>query len=128
MNNARKKCKLNVRFVELLAELTQAGRAEWIRKKGDPGFVFCLVDKEDVVKFECMGGKKGDDHVAPREDLAGVVAHHSNTTYVWLPLLPSWEPLLKLLRSSRDRADRWRACKRLAYEAPVRAMEARLKL
>jgi len=109
-----------------LDALTQAGRAEWIRSKGDPGFVFCLLDQEDVVKFECMGGKQGDEHVAPDNDLAGVVAHHSNTTYLWLPLLPSWDTLLKLLRSSRARADRWRACKRLAHEGPVRALEARL--
>ena len=127
MNTARGSRKLNVRFVELLEVLTRAGRAEWIQSKGDPGFVFCLLDQEDVVKFECMGGKKGDEHVAPDENLAGVVAHHSNTTYLWLPRLPSWDTLLRLLRSSRGRAARWRACKRLAYEAPVKALETRLK-
>jgi len=127
VKNARNKLKLKVRFVELLDKLTRAGRAEWVQSKGDPGFVFCLVDQEDVIKFECMGGKKGDEHVPPHNDLAGVVAHHSNTTYLWLPLLGSWDTLLKLLRSSRARADRWRACKRLAHEGPVRALEARLK-
>ncbi len=127
MSSPRNRRNLNVRFVELLDALTRAGRAEWIRSKGDPGFVFCLLDQEDVVKFECMGGKKGDQHVDPDEHLAGVVAHHSNTTYLWLPLLTSWDTLLRLLRSSGARADRWRACKRVAYEAPVRALEARLK-
>jgi len=86
-----------------------------------------LLDQEDVVVFECMGGEKGDEHVAPDQDLAGVVAHHSNTTYLWLPLLESWDALLKLLRSSRPDADRWRACKRVAYEAPVKWLEERLK-
>ena len=126
MNNTRNR-QLNRRFVELLEALTQARRTEWIRSKCDPGFVFCLLDHEDLVIFECMGGKKGDEHVSPDGDLSGVVAHHSNTTYLWLPVLPSWDALRKLLRSSRARADRWRACKRVAYEAPVRALEGRLK-
>jgi hypothetical protein len=89
----RERLKPQIRFVELLEELTKAGRAKWLRCDHDPGYVRCVLDNEDVVIFECMGGKKGDERVAPREELAGVVAHHSNTTYLWLPELPSWDAL-----------------------------------
>ena len=89
--------------------------------------MYCLLDQEDLVVFECMGGKKGDEFVAPDAYLAGVVAHHSNTTYLWLPLLPSWDALLKLLRSSHVDRERWRVCKRVAHEAPVKTLQARLK-
>jgi hypothetical protein len=80
-----------------------------------------------VVVFECMGGKRGDKRVAPREELAGVVAHHSNTTYLWLPELPSWDALLRLLRGSRADSGAWRGSKRIAHGAPVRALQERLK-
>ncbi len=117
----------SVRFVELLVALTGVRRAQWICSKSDPGFIFCLLDGEDVVAFETMGGPNGDDYVAPDEELAGIVAHHSNTTYLWLPLLPGWRELLKLLRRSRDDEAQWYGCKRLAREAPVAALEKRLR-
>jgi hypothetical protein len=126
MSEADDNFKTQVRFVQLLDELTRAGRAEWVRAEHEPGFVHCLVDGEELIEFECMGGDKGDNHVAPMEELAGVVVHHCNTTYLWLPLLPSWDGLLKLLRQSRDDDGRCRACARIAYAAPVRALEERL--
>ena len=126
MKDTRNRPDPGVRFVELLRVLTRARRAKWIRSKSNPGFVFCLLDDDDLVVFESMGGTTGDEHVAPDEELAGVVAHHSNATYLWLPLLPRWRDLLRLLRSSVDDDTRWHACKRLAYEAPVKAMEKRL--
>jgi hypothetical protein len=60
-------------------------------------------------------------------DPAGAVAHHSNSTYFWLPLLPMWDLLVKLLRSSRVDDDRCRACASISYGAPVRALEHRLE-
>ena len=119
--------KPQVRFVKLLEELTQAGRAEWLLSDSDPGFVRCLLDGEDVVVFECMGGKNGDERVSPREGLAGVVTHHMNTTYLWLPEISSWDALLRLLRCSRANANAWRDSKRIAHGAPVRALQERLK-
>ena len=127
MGTGQDRLKPQVRFVELLEELTQAGRAEWLRSNGDPGFVRCVLDGADVVVFECMGGKDGDERVSPREELAGVVAHLSNTTYLWLPEIPSWDALLRLLRRSRANADAWRGSKRIAHRAPVRALQERLK-
>ena len=117
-----------IRFLELLRELTDAGRAEWLRDDEQPGFVHCLVDKEDLIKFECMGGEKGDEHVSPRQQLAGVVSHHCNTTYLWLPVAADWELLLRLLNSTKDDARRFSACRSIAHHAPVRVLEARLKV
>jgi hypothetical protein len=117
-----------IRFLELLRQLTDAGRAEWLRDDGSPGFIHCLVDGEDLIKFESMGGEKGDAHVPPAQRLAGVVSHHCNTTYLWLPVAAGWELLLQLLRSAKDDAKRFSACHGIAHKAPVRVLEARLKL
>jgi hypothetical protein len=127
MSDAGETFKSQTRFLELLDELTRSGRAEWVRSEDEPGFVHCLVDGEDLIEFECMGGEKGDQHVSPVVELAGAVAHHSNTTYLWLPLLPGWELLGKLLRSSRADDGRCRACASISYDAPVKALEERLK-
>jgi hypothetical protein len=117
-----------IRFLELLRQLTDAGRAEWLQVDHSPGFVHCLVDGEDLIKFECMGGEKGDEHIPPAQQLAGVVSHHCNTTYLWLPVAADWELLLQLLRSARDDAKRFSACRGIAHQAPVRVLEARLKI
>ena len=127
MSDPHEAFKTQTRFLELLDELTRGGRAEWVRSEDEPGFVHCLVDGEDVIEFECMGGQKGDEHVSPAEELAGVVAHHCNTTYLWLTLLPGWDLLTKLLRSSRVDNDRCGACASIAHGAPVRDLEVRLK-
>jgi hypothetical protein len=114
-------------FLDLLRQLTDKGRAEWLRDDEQPGFVHCLVDEEDLIKFECMGGEQGDEHVSPVGPLAGVVSHYCNTTYLWLPVATDWELLLRLLRSAKDDAKRFNACDRIAHHAPVKVLEARLK-
>ncbi len=75
-----------------------------------------------------MGGEKGDEHVQPAQRLAGVVSHHCNTTYLWLPVAADWELLLRMLRSAKDDAKRFSACRGIARLAPVRVLEARLKI
>jgi hypothetical protein len=127
MCEANEKPESDIRFLELLDELTRDGRAEWVRTKLAPGFVYCLLDGEDLIVFECMGGEKGDAYVSPIEELAGVVAHHCNTTYLWLPVPPAWDRLIRLLRLSRDDDDRCCACAHIAYAAPVRVLEERLR-
>jgi hypothetical protein len=115
------------RFLGLLRQLSDSGRAEWLQDDDEPGFVHCLVDGIDLIKFECMGGEKGDEHVTPAQRLAGVVSHFCNTTYLWLPVAPDWKLLLRLLRSARKDAKRFIECRLIAHQAPVRFLEARLK-
>ena len=116
-----------VRFLELLRQLTDAGRADWFQSKHELGFVYCLLDKEDLVEFEFTGGKEGDEPVAPSEPIAGVVSHYCNTTYLWLPNQARWDLLLSLLRAERIDDERFVDCRRIANLAPVRVLEERLK-
>src|SRR5690348_1482790 len=118
----------HIQFVNLLKRLTDARRAEWVRSASDPVFVYCLIDGDDLIVFECMGGAKGDEPVPPTEDLAGVVSHYCNTTYLWLTGLANWELLLQLLRSAKDDEARFIQCRRIAHGAPVRVLESRLKI
>jgi hypothetical protein len=119
--------KAQVQFLDLLKKLTDDGRAEWLRSAEDPVFVYCLLDKEDLISFECMGGAKGVEPVPPTEHLAGVVSHYCNTTYLWLPGLANWELLLQMLRSSKIDDERFIQCRRIAHDAPVRVLKAKLR-
>jgi hypothetical protein len=120
--------KVQIQFLHLLEKLTDVRRAEWLRSAADPVFVYCLVDGEDLIVFECKGGTKGDEPVPPTEHLAGVVSHYCNTTYLWLPLLKDWGLLLQLLRSAKIDEQRFIQCRRIAHGAPVRVLESRLKI
>jgi hypothetical protein len=120
--------KDQMQFLDLLNQLTKAGRADWLRSASDPVFVYCLIDGDDLIKFECKGGAKGDEPVPPTEDLAGVVSHYCNTTYLWLTGLANWELLLQLLRSAKIDERRFIQCRRIAHGAPVRVLESRLKI
>lgn len=123
-----KSVEVQIRFLELLRILTDAGRAEWFQAEHDPGFVHCLLDKEDLIKFHCSGGKKGNEPVPPSEPLTGIVANYCNTTYLWLPdQANGWELLLRLLRSARVDDERFVGCRRIAHWAPIRALEERLR-
>ena len=68
--------KAQIQFLDLLKKLTDLGRAEWLRSAADPVFVYCLVDGQDLIVFECKGGAKGDEPLPPTEPLAGVVSHY----------------------------------------------------
>ena len=122
-----KAAEAQIRFIELLRALTIAGRTEWLQAGHDPGFVYCLVDKEDLVEFQCSGGSKGDTLVPPSEPLAGVTSDYCNTTYLWLDGLASWETLVSLLRSARVDDGRFIECRRIAHWRPVRVLEERLR-
>ena len=127
----KKLAEAQARFVELLGQLTDAGRTEWLRSAEDPVFVYCLVDGEDLIVFECTGGKRGDEPVPPTAPLAGVVSHYCNTTYLWLGTLPdlaNWELLLRLLQSAKVNEDRFIQCRRIAHKAPVRTLESKFKI
>ena len=119
--------KVQIHFLHLLKRFTDIKRAEWSRSAVDPVFVYCLVDGEDLIVFECKGGTNGDEPVSPTEQLAGVVSHYCNTKYLWLPLLEDWELLLQLLRSAKVDEQRFIQCRRIAHGAPVRVLESRLK-
>jgi hypothetical protein len=117
-----------IRFLELLRQLTDAGRVEWLENADEPEFIYCLVDGEDLIKFHCVPGEKGDEQVSPMNRFSGVVAHYRNTTYVWLPVAVDWDLLLQLLRLANDDAKRFVECRRIAHQGAVKALESRLKL
>lgn len=114
-------------FLRLLRDLTDRGRAEWLQTKHESGFVYCLVDGEELIVFDCRGGTKGHEHVPPSEPLAGVAGEFRNTTYLWLAGLADWDLLLALLKSARIDDERFIECRRIAHWSPVRALQGRLE-
>jgi hypothetical protein len=88
--------KIQEEFVRLLSELTASGKAQWVQRKVDIGFIFCLAEK-DLIVFEVKGGEPLDN-VDPSGDVAGVVCKFRNVTYLWLEGLHGWDLLLSLLK------------------------------
>lgn len=113
-------------FLELLKQLTHAGRVEWLQSVHEPGFIYCLVDGNDLIKFQCMGGEKGDKPVPPTQRLAGVVSQYCNMTYLWVNGLRNWELLMELLRLAKTDEEKFAECRRIAHDAPVRVLKSKL--
>ena len=93
--------KTQIRFLELLKQLTDASRIEWLQADYSPGFVYCLVDGEDLIEFELAHAENSNQ--APRQPLAGIVLHHCNTDIslvIWASTLNfKMQNLMTLLKS-----------------------------
>ena len=113
---------IELRFVDLLDELTKSGKLEWAQKENEPGFVYCLASEELIV-FELRGGTDGA-HVRPSEAIAGIVSRCRNVSYLWLEGINGWDTLLRLLRSAPIDDERFIKMRVSTQEVPVHVLEA----
>ncbi len=111
------------RFVELLAELTEARKVEWARSKIEIGFVYCSTPMELIV-FEVSGN--GGSLVEPTENVSGILSKCRNISYVWLEPSIGFNDLLKLLRQSPQDGEKFVEFRRRAHSAPIQALESLL--
>ena len=107
--------------MQLLRELTDMRKIEWVQSEHDPGFVYCMVGEEYIV-FEIRGDEKAKP-VRPNEKVAGIVSHCRNVTNLWLEGLYGWDTLLTLLRQAPFDHDRFMHCRRVALDLPTKILE-----
>ena len=115
---------IQLRFVELLAELTAARKVEWARSKSEIGFVYCLV-REELIVFEVRAGDKAN-LVDPAEPVTGIVSKCRNVSYLWLEPTPGLNDLLNLLRNAPVNDEKFVQLRKRAHLAPIQALESLL--
>ena len=108
-------------FVQLLRKLTNMGRVQWAQSEHERGFVYCMVGDEYIV-FEVRGGEKAEP-VRPSENVAGIVSHCRNVTYLWLEGLHGWDTLLELVRQAPIDEEGFIRCRRVTHDLPTRVLE-----
>lgn len=87
----------SLRFVTILSELTQGGRAIWVRRAVEPEYVFCFVNGEKI-DLEPLG--PDGEVVLPSAQPSGIHIRCRNLQFLWLEGVPGWLPLLELIRSA----------------------------
>ncbi len=116
---------IQLHFAELLRKLTDSGKLEWAQSKHDVGFVQCWTG-EDLIVFEVRGGEKAV-HISPSEEVAGMTSNCRNVIYLWLPVTPGWDILVKLLRQAPVDDTRFTQLTRKASDTPIHVLEMRDK-
>ena len=110
------------KLVFLLAELTQMGKVEWVRRSADTNYIYCFVGHE-LIEFRVFGS--GAVPVDPSEEVHGIRGEIRNITFLWLEGLNGWDTLLELLRAAPIDDER---CSILNQESQRWALEGLEKL
>jgi hypothetical protein len=104
-------------LIEALRDLTERGKAEWIRQTSDPGYVHCLVGGE-WIKFEIHCGEPVEiNHPTSAESIAGVGGTYRNVGLLWLPSTRNWNVLVKLLFNAPANDERYAELRKQAHRA-----------